>query len=793
MRQTIKYFLWIGGLAWGLQSASAFSLLGPVANGGDAWQSTDIGYNPLPATDAAYGFTDTLGIGPKNLNEGYRRNTPVMYYTFDASWEWFGSNGEFAVQQAFDLLNGAMNGYGNTPIYLYAPDHGFLGDTNGGPTVTLSLTNGLDSYSAGLTEFPLNSESENYQANTLELTDVKSFTLAMLAEQLGLADAVRYTWGLHTRYHAGNVPCPVGMEYSVDQRNYDIVPSVLDQVQYSPYVNGELYNYYIYENCQASAISPPDAASLPIPADPLVNNPPVSSSGIGVDFLDYGSFFTGLTRDDAAGLRWLYSTNNYDTPSLAYRESPAAGSTLFNYANPQLLYTSNYNALVAISMTNDLTTLQGLFPGIQFTYVTNYFSNVVSQTTDFVTNYPYGGVAGQGYIGLRTAYTTNIVEFYQYTFDNVVTNKTYPNTTFALQTITVGSPIGSPVGSPFVTNVTYQTFQSNVVSGDYFVITNGACPPNIQQTLQTNVTLVTNTLSAVTNTDGSSVVLNLVSYFTNYVFVVQPCALVTNAAADYQGVGRMQFIRVPDDNYDYQNAQFITPITNDYTMVMITPNGQYVTQKVQRVLTVPDFLFGAQDLAPGPAAPPAEVISSRNVNFNQANIQTGLAGPGTIDPGPNPIIYNKVGTTYLNEYPFMNGPPALGPASFLWASYDGTTNAPVVYPNGTSLVNLAAEQLANMSVNPQFLPDGTNGVPYNVTNVTFSATGRQPPYTWSLAPTSGGLPPGLTLSANGVISGEPASGAPYAVSYPFVVRVADSSTPPYTMDMNYSITIYPNQ
>ena len=99
-------------------------MLGPVANGGDAWQVTLIGYNPLTTDTAVPWLTDGLLAGPKNLGEGYRRNTPVMYYTFDPSFgDYFGSSGELAVEQAFDILN--------------------------------SLTN-VDSYSAYLSEFPLN-------------------------------------------------------------------------------------------------------------------------------------------------------------------------------------------------------------------------------------------------------------------------------------------------------------------------------------------------------------------------------------------------------------------------------------------------------------------------------------------------------------------------------------------------------------------------------------------------------------------------------------------------------------
>ena len=197
-------------------------------------------------------------------------------------------------------------------------------------------------------------------------------------------------------------------------------------------------------------------------------------------------------------------------------------------------------------------------------------------------------------------YTTNIVEFFQYTFGNVQTNQIYSNTTYALQTIIFGPPIGSPVGSPFVTNVTYQPFQSNVPSGDYIIITNGACPPDIIQTQQTFVNVVTNTLAAVINPDGSSIVQNLISYFTNYALVVEYCTLATNAPADYQGIGRAQFVRGRDDNYDYLSGQFIVPITNQYTMVVFT-NAQMVTETFQRVATTPDFLFAAADQLAGPA------------------------------------------------------------------------------------------------------------------------------------------------------------------------------------------------
>ena len=77
-----------------------------------------------------------------------------------------------------------------------------------------------------------------------------------MVEQMGLADPIRYTWTLHDRVAGAN--CPVGNQYLVTKRNFDIVPSALDQLQYSSYVNGVLFSYYIHDYC-ANPVPPGDA------------------------------------------------------------------------------------------------------------------------------------------------------------------------------------------------------------------------------------------------------------------------------------------------------------------------------------------------------------------------------------------------------------------------------------------------------------------------------------------------------------------------------------------------------
>jgi hypothetical protein len=137
----------------------------------------------------------------------------------------------------------------------------------------------------------------------------------------------------------------------------------------------------------------------------------------------------------------------------------------------------------------------------------------------------------------------------------------------------------------------------------------------------------------------------------------------------------------------------------------------------------------------------------------------------------------------------MSGPTNAFERLFIWGSFDGTTNAPIIYPNGASLVNLEAEALIQISPPPPALPNGVSGVAYSVTN---SASGGTPPYSWALAPGSAALPAGLTLSTDGVISGTPTNSRTYNN---IVIRMTDSSNPdsnppsPLSVDTFYSLTI----
>jgi Putative Ig domain len=381
--------------------------------------------------------------------------------------------------------------------------------------------------------------------------------------------------------------------------------------------------------------------------------------------------------------------------------------------------------------------------------------------------------------------TTNVLISYVDTFANVVTNHYHANSTETLLTVTVGPLNGAPAGSPLQTNSTAVSVTiPGLPSGDFYINTN-ACGPNlILQDLLDTATATTNLIVVASNSAGLFFSQSSVSFSNSSALIVEPivCGAVsgggttTNSPGLYEGIGDIQFVKT---TFDSLIGNFWQPVTNTYTQVLII-NSKPVKQTFQRVVTQPDLLFTAADLLPGPGA--VNTLNprySRNINFDMSNIGTGLAGPGVIT-NPTTITFNKVGPVYFNI-----GPGGLFQANgivdsfFVWGSFDGSTNDPVVYPDGTSLANLASQVLVQIS--PVTLPTGTNGMAYPAT--TFVATGGafSAPFTWSLS--SGGLPLGLTLSSTGTISGKPTQTG----TFDFTLQMTDSLS--RSVSWSYSITI----
>jgi hypothetical protein len=106
--------------------------------------------------------------------------------------------------------------------------------------------------------------------------------------------------------------------------------------------------------------------------------------------------------------------------------------------------------------------------------------------------------------------------------------------------------------------------------------------------------------------------------------------------------------------------------------------------------------------------------------------------------------------------------------------------------NGVTLNgNGIADTTVTISTNPT-LPQATQGYAYEATLTTSGGVG---PYTWSLASGSS-LPPGLTLSSTGSITGTVSSSASTTTPYTFTVQVTDASNGK-TESSLLNITVWP--
>jgi hypothetical protein len=366
------------------------------------------------------------------------------------------------------------------------------------------------------------------------------------------------------------------------------------------------------------------------------------------------------------------------------------------------------------------------------------------------------------------------------------------NTPASLVTTSQGVPgYGSPYPGTIVTNTTTQAILiTNTISGEYFTIPAGQCgwkflSPQPNGFPFANVVSSTNIISTTTNVTTAATnvtTVSIVTYFTNHTYVVVPitCVTSTPAAGLYEGIEKIRFVRA---DYDSLFGQRFPPITNNYTMTLVT-NSQTVVQNFQRIVTAPDILLTAADTATAGYA-----VQRTAPAWDEANILAGLAGPGTIDP-PITLTFDKVGPLYNNNWNALALNPlitTIGETNqtllFAWASFDASTNDPVAYPSGTSIQNLMNQVL--IQVSPTTVPDGAYNTVY--APVTFTVTGGgafERPFTWSAT----GLPTGLTVTTdangNGYLSGKPAQ----VGTFDFTIQLTDSLG--RSVNWNYSITIH---
>jgi hypothetical protein len=734
------------------RAAFGFALLGPI---NEPWQVSTIGY---AESGAAAGFGDINGnadVGaPKNFGQGYRLNVPTIVYAYDSTFSgYFGAQGEAAVDAAF---------------------------------ATFNSLNKVSSYSSNLAEVPLSTSRYNLTAENLNLLDIKSVTMQIMIEQLGLAQSVRWVWAIHDRYTGSGLVCG-NYEYAIIMRNYDTIAQASSGTPYSKYVNGILYGYTIFDFCSETQnpYAPLLADAEEYTSDPALAslNQPVSSLG-----LQNGQYYTGLTRDDIMGLRYLYAATNVVTETT----DPSSFLYYTNTAAPVVLVSSNYGLFLQQALTNSPAALLALYPGLVITSSNSYFGPLITTNVSISDQLVPGGYVGELQSVTTTTYTTNYQNLYNYTFGNVVVRNTTPTTAQVTQTVTIQPTPGGYVGE-FSDTTNFSTSTLNETNGDFYIIPAGLCgagyyfPTNYPPI--PNLVGVTNVIPVSTNNVSSNLSTKVilaqqtVTYFTNYILVAVPIQCASNVTELRQGVEKINFVR---QDFDSEIGQAWTPVTNIYTAVAIT-NGQPRNETLIRVLNQPDILINAADLLSGPDAAPVLFSYFRTVpNFNQTP-KVGQYGPGTINPYPSAVYStNGLNFTFNTAGPvFFNGGPSFiengatvysdvnGGNGYVYGSFDGSTNAPIVYPNTLSIAQLESQvyfQITSSLLPNASLSANTASNPYSTQLQAQSASG--PPFTWSYVSNSTLLPAGLTLSTNGVISGVPT--APQG-TYDFNVQAKDSA------------------
>jgi hypothetical protein len=239
--------------------------------------------------DQARGYRrlDDIG-GPMNIDEEYRWNVPILTYSFDQSFvDYFGSKGVAEVEAAFRIMN-------DVP-----------------PASRLVLSN-----------FSLQAVGLNVVGLEHSLLDLKSATLSLVVEQLGLAQPVRNVFGMRRWFPA--------LFETTDGEWDEWIPDYIIERNFDPISLGPTH-YVNTVHYTGEVIAPSPAGPGWIVVFPLdiIDEGPAVADQIFSRTSNFpgpiGCFFRGLTRDDVGGLRYLLGRTNINFETLlpdVYRVGP---------------------------------------------------------------------------------------------------------------------------------------------------------------------------------------------------------------------------------------------------------------------------------------------------------------------------------------------------------------------------------------------------------------------------------------------------------------------------------------
>lgn len=174
-----------------------------------------------------------------------------------------------------------------------------------------------------------------------------------------------------------------------------------------------------------------------------------------------------------------------------------------------------------------------------------------------------------------------------------------------------------------------------------------------------------------------------------------------------QGVDRIEFVFKGADTL---LGTFYTANTNRFSSVYLT-NGIPITQSLSRVTSSVDLLYYAYGTSGGTSGDTADSFGFRGLVEFVNSQELPPEGNGTTVTigglnGPGFMLTPDVGSTNFAASVgfFKSGPSGTASGGFFvdestlspnarWGSFDGTTNAPVVYPSGTSIKDIENQVL----------------------------------------------------------------------------------------------------
>ena len=402
-------------------STHAFVLVGPVD---PAEQTLSFGGTPVTSAN----ISDELGA-PKQLDEFYRWNCPDLTYGFDQSFvQFFGQEGINAVDDAMRAIND-----------FFLPEDGSYAGVS-------SLNLAKHGFGRNFNTAWLNATAANEN-----LIDLKSLTLGMMVNYLGLGNPYRYA------FTATNSLVPntnaSGAIFSVVLKNYDPIT-----YSKSDTINGVKYSYrLIHDQAPGSIANAATVGGMTLDMEEFTSDSSgnaYSAVSAIVDafygntdlvwtdvpsLFNFGVYYSGmnamggmyqprhaLTHDDAGGLKYLYSTN-----TIAMEFSPYALVSPADFTAPVSQYglppsgSEIVNRGLGIFPSRNSAGVPAVFPSIH--PLANFnaapgLNNVMWGGTSF-----YGANIGK----MDWAYRGGIdfVQFHPVSFDSLLSMNHYPTIT----------------------------------------------------------------------------------------------------------------------------------------------------------------------------------------------------------------------------------------------------------------------------------------------------------------------------------------------------------------------------